>query len=454
MPTFRNSVQRNSKSRHKSCPRTQSTHDCKSIIYTSGELLCDGTSIDLLQEAKTGRLRLLLSDGKKCQIAPEIEFRGRLYRPANINPSILSVMTLPSKCGDFEKTGELFTAVRELFTSRGFPKDVALSTTYFNFATWFARVLHAAPCLLIAGPGPEVVLLLELLSCLVRHPLPLGDVTRSGLCSLPMDLEPTLLIDRQGISRSTWGLLGRSNLLAANVPRKGGVVNVFCAKAVFCEDTKYAGNCGAGTLQIRIPPSRGRLPILSATDRDEITSVFQSRFLAYRARNIYKVRDSQCDFPEFDSTIRILGRTLGAPIVDSPELQVDLLPLLRNYQEIIQASKLLHLRYVTVEALLLHCHEKPGGKLHVGQLTKTVNLILKGRGETTEYTPESIGAILREHSFSPKRDSQGYGILLNDGTRRFIHELAVRFGVAAGQKGGRKCLHCAELLAIDESESA
>jgi len=453
VPAFRNSVKRNSKSGKESRPRTQNPDDNESVIYTSGELLSDGTCIDLLQEAQTGRLRLLLSDRNKCRMASEVAFRGSIYRPVNIHHSILQVIRLPSKWGHCEKTGELFTAVRELFTSHGFPKHIALPTTYFSFATWFSRFLPVAPCLLIAGPRPEAMLLLELLACLVRHPLPLGDISRSGLCSLPMHLELTLLIDQQGISRSTWGLLGGSNLLTANVPRKDGLVNIFCAKAVFCEETVYRGNFGDGTFQINIPPSRGRLPILSATDKDEIVSVFQSRFLAYRAQNIYKVRDSQCDFPEFDSRIRILGRVLGAPIVDAPELQADLIPLLRANQAAIRASKLLDLRCVVIEALLLHCHEKSGEKLRVGQLTKNVNLILKGRGEITEFTPESIGTILRDQGFSPKRGSPGYGILLNESNRRFIHELAIRFGVAAAQEGAGKCLHCAEMRASDESGS-
>lgn len=449
--TFRKSVQRNSKSRIESRPRAQNTEHDQPRVYTSGELFPDGASIDLLQEPQTGHPCLVLSDGKKCRIAREIEFHGSVYTPININQSILQAMRLPSECGHFEKTGELFAAVRELFTSRGFPIDIASSTTYFGFATWFTKFLPAAPCLLIAGPRPEVVLLLELLSCLVRHPLPLGDVTRSGLCSLPMHLEPTLLIDQQRISRSTWGLLGSSNRRTANVPRKDGLVNISCAKAVSCEGTVDTENFGDGTLRINVPPSRGRLPILFATEKDEIATRFQSRFLAYRARNICKVRDSQCDFPEFYSRIRILGRVLGAPVVDAPELQADLGPLLSNYQDRIRASNWLDLRHVTIEALLDHCHEKSVEKLHVGQLTKTVNLILKGRGETTEYEPESIGAILRDHGFSPKRDRQGYAIRLNERNRRHVHQLALRFDVSAAQEGTGKCLHCAEMLAGDDT---
>jgi hypothetical protein len=446
MRVLKNSSNRNSKFPPKF--RSKAHHDIENCphIRTSGEVFQDGASISLLREPETGSLSLLLSEGKERRIAPKIGFRDNVYLPASINQSIIRVMGLPTKCGHFEKTGELFRAVRELFTSRGFPEDVALPTTYFSFATWFTKFLPAAPCLLIGGSRPEVVLSLELLSCLVRHPLPLGDVTRSSLCSLPMHLEPTLLIDQQRISRSTLGLLGSSNSHTAYVPRKDGLVNICCSKALSCQGTVNIQNFGDSALQINIPPSRGRLPILFAREKEEITTLFQSRFLAYRVRNICKVRDSQCDFPEFDSRIRILGRVLGAPIVDDPELQADLGPLLSNYQDGVLASKWLDLRCVVIEALLVHCHENSGEKLHVGRLTITVNLILRGRGETIKYEPESIGAILREHGFSPKRNRQGYAIFLNESTRRLIHQLAVRFDLATTQADAGKCLHCTEIL--------
>lgn len=419
-------------------------------IHTCGVLFSDGTLIEVIQDAATGRLCLLVSEGDDHKIAPEVKFRGRIYRPANINRSIFCATRFPLKREGFGSTAELFTEVRNTFMSRGFAEEVALPATYFNFAAWFPDCLPAAPCLSISGPEAEARLLLELLGCMVRHPLPLAEITRSGFCSLPMILQPTLLIQTRA-SRSAWELLTASNNRKAYIVWRGSLLGMSCAKAVYAGEAAEGADLGDSVLKINLTPSRGRLPVLDGRDQQKISERFQAKFLDYRCRNVMKVRESRCDFPELDSSIRILGRILGAPIADAPELQADLAPLLREYQEGIRASKWLDLRCVTLEAILHHCHEEPGRRVRVGRLADTVNLILKGRGETTEFEPEVIGGILRRQlGFSPKRDSPGFFILLDNRVRRYAHLLAHSYDVAAVQECIAKCSHCSAILATEE----
>ena len=449
--TQKHSTQRNSNFPKKSGTRSQHAGDRCPPVHTSGAMFSDGACIELIREAGTGRLCLMLCNGENRRIVSEVEFRGRLYRPANINPSILLAMTLPSKCGQFESTAELFMAARELLMSRGFPEEVALASTYFVFPTWFPEFLPIAPCLSIAGPRPEAALLLQLLGCLVRHPLPLGEVTRDGFCSLPMDLQPTLLIDQERISRSAWGMLSASNRRRAYVPRKGGLVNVFCSKAVYCGDALDGDNFGDGALRINLPPSRGKMPILDEKDETEISGEFQAKMLAYRSRNNVEVRESRFDLPGFTSGIRLLGRVLGASIVNAPELRAGLCSLLREYEEETRASRWFDLRCVTIEAALHHCHTEPGIKVHVGDIAKTVNAILKGRGDTTHLEANEIGAVLKRLRLFAKRDSRGYAIRLDDTVCRYIHQLAYRFEVATAQEGVAMCSHCAEISAAGDT---
>ena len=448
MPTQKPSTQGNSNSPHKSRARPQRTGEVCSPFHTSGAVFSDGACIELLREAGTGRLCLLVCEGENRTIAPEVQFRGRLYRPEHIDPALLAAMTLPAKCEAFGSTIELFTSVRETFMSYGVPEDPALAVTYFGFASWFIESLPAAPCLLISGPPAEANLLLELLHCAVRHSLPLGEVTRSGIYSLPMYVQPTLLV-KSRISRSVSALLSLSNRRDAFILGEHGLSNIFCAKAVYLGDGEERDDFDESVLRINLSPSRGRLPILDPRDRQEICGKLQGKLLGYRCRHLVKVRESRCDFPEFDSGIRILGRILGAPLVDAPELHADLEPLLRERQEGIRTAKWLDLRCVTLEAVLNHCHQDPGKKVHIRDITKTVNIIYRSRGETTEFEPEVIGNILRKHEFSPKRDSQGYFILLDDRTRRHAHLVARRRDVAAVQVGISKCSLCSEILATD-----
>ncbi len=454
MRTHKGSAQPNPNSPNKSRTRIRHAHVDRSPIYTSGEVFSDGASIELIQEAATQRLCLAVSDGEDCRIASQIEFRGRVYQPPDINPSILRAIKLPSQYGHFKSTAELFTSVQQLLMSRGFPEEAASIASYVSFATWCVEFLPVAPCLLIAGSRPEAVLLLQLLGCLVRRPLPLGEVTRRGLCSLPMDLQLTLLIDQKRISRSVWDLLSASNRRSANIVRNDGLVNILCAKAIYCGDAVQIDNFGDCTLQINLLPSHGRMPILDDKDEREISEEFQAKMLAYRSRNIAKVRESQFDLPNFSSGIRILGRALGASIVDAPEIQAGLCPLLRAYEEARKTSLWLDPRCVVIEAALYHCHEASNKRVLVGEITKTSSTIFRGRGEARQLEAREIGALLRALGLYAKRGGKGYALRLDDGVRRYIHQLAHRYEVATTQEGVAQCSHCAEILGAGDAEGS
>jgi len=418
-------------------------------VPTAGEAFWDGATIELIGEAPTGPLYLMLSDGQNVRVARRVEFRSKIYHPLHIDPSILLAMRFPTKREHFGSTAELFTEMRQAFMSHGFSEDVALPTTYFDFATWFPELLPAAPCLLLTGPPAEARLLLELLGCMVRHSLLLGQIAKSDLCSLPMDLQPTLLINQVKNGGSACELMNISGHRCAFIPKNQRLVNVYCAKAIYLGENGECGNYGDSAIRIHLPSLGGRFPILDAKDKLEISRKFQSRMLDYRCGNILGVRQSIFDFPEFDSGIRILGRILGAPIVDAPELQADLHPLLRDCQERALEARSSNPHYVTIEALLFHCHKEPGEKVHVSKITKTVMAILKARGETTQITPEEIGKILRKHGFFPKRDADGSAIRLNDAACNNVHQLAHRFHLAALQQG--QCSLCLQVLALGKN---
>jgi len=381
------------------------TIDRRSPIETSGEVFADGRGIELIRDAETGRLKLLLSDSENCSVAPRVEYGGRVYVPASLDSGILRAVTLPTKFADYGSTDQLFAAVRDSFTNHGFPMEVAHPATYFVFSTWFLECVPTAPCLLITGPRPEASLLIQLLGCLGRHALPLAEVNRVGLSSLPMDLGPTLLIDGEQLSPFTRRLLAASNNRHAYVPWKGTLVNVFCSKAIYCGGTLGDGLLSDIALLINLGPTRNGLPILGVRTEQEIATALQPQLLAYRSRNITKVRESQFDLPAFASPIRILARVLGACIVNAPELQASLIPLLEEYQEKIRGQRWVDLRCVVIESLLFYCHSGEKDRVHVGKITATASAILKARGETPPADPELIklvGGLLRVLGFFPK----------------------------------------------------
>ena len=435
---------RNTASEKISRSTTRDASNERSPIETTGEVFSDGASIELILDSETGRLNLLLSDGENCRVAPRVEYRGRAYVPADLDRSILRAVTWPTKCTPYRSTDQLFTAVRDLLTNHGLPEEVALRATYSVFPMWFPECVPAAPCLSIAGPRPEARLLLQLLACLCRHPLPLAEVSREGLCSLFKHLHPTLFIDSEHLTPSILRLLAASNDRKAYVPWKGSLVDVYCGKVVYRGDLLANGLFGDATLEVNLAPSRGRLPILDATTLQRIATAFQPHFLAYRLRNIAKVRHSQFDLAAFASPIRILARVLGASLVDAPELQAGLGPLLEAQQDKIRTERWLDLRCVCLEGLLFYCHSGQGDLVYVGELTRTANAILQSRGRTVPLEPRATGPVLRSFGLYPKRDKKGWAIRFTDDVCRRIHRLARDYGVAAMEERMALCAHCAE----------
>jgi len=375
--------QQKSRQRKNSQNDTQLTGDHCPAIRTIGEVFSDGTNIELIREAATGRMSLSSFDGKSHTVGNRVKAHGQLYLPAQIHPTILRAVTLPTRCGEYGSTNQLFAAVREKLTTSGFLDDVTLPTTHFVFASWFPEFSAVAPCLSISGPRSEAVYLLRLLGCLVRHPLRLAEITRAGLCSLPINLQLTFLIDQEPISRSTRSLLSASNHPGTYVPWKGGLADIYCAKAIYVGDGLAGGRVGDSALHVQLAPSRARLPILDANTDRMIADEFQGKMAAYRSQNIQRVRDSQFDLPRLASGTRVLARILGACIVDAPELQAGLEALLRDQEEQARASRWTDLRCVAIEAMLYYCHVEEEGKVYVGKAAGTASTILRGRREMT-----------------------------------------------------------------------
>jgi hypothetical protein len=246
-------------------------------------------------------------------------------------------------------------------------------------------------------------------------------------------------------------LLIAANSRNAQLPIKGGAVRVYSAKAIYRGVTLDDAFLADGVLQINLVPSRGKLPVLDVLTEKAIKNQFQPMLLMYRTRNFAKVRNSRFDLPEFASGIRVLARVLGAPIVDAPELQAGLRPLLRGQQERIGQRRWLDVRCVTIEALLALCHRgQEDDRAYVGDITATVTKILEGRGESIPLVPKAIGAMLRsEFSIFPGRDSNGYAVRLTTDIRRKIHSLARDFDVASKENPEALCVHCTEMFAVD-----
>ena len=418
----------------------------RSLIKTAAEIFSDGSSIELVRHPAAGNLCLLHNTSAKRRIDLRVQHEGRVYVPIDPDSPTLRAVRLPACALDYGSTHRLFDALRSTLAHAGFSGEVSLALTCFVFSSWFPDVLPAAILLLITGPWTEASFLLQMLGCLVRHPLPLKELSAASFHSLPMALGLTLLVDQQFLKPNARRLLAVGSDRTAHILGRDGVVNISCPKAVYLGTEPPDAVFGDSVLHVNLSPFRDRPPILDRSTEENLAAKFQPMLVAYRLQNLIKVRDCEFDIPELPSGLRILARILGASVADAPEIQADISPLLHSQMEEVRAKRWVDRRCVVIEAALAHCHAN-ANRIYVGEITRAANAILEGRGESGHLKAKYVGIILRTLGMVPKRDSKGFSLELTADLHRLIHRLARDFDVAAAQDRSEHCSFCTEAFA-------
>ncbi len=413
------------------------------VFETGGIVLGDGECIELI---KTNNGDLSLFRSGKNNAARRIKSGGRTYVPPSLHQSILEALALPTGRASCGSAVDIFSTIHDLFVGRGISDESAKLLAYYAISTWFPESLPIAPNLVITGPRPEAHTVLQLLSCVVRHALPIGELNLAGFRSLPMHAQLTLLIT--GLHSSMHNMLSTSAYRDAFLPCRDELFDTYCPKVVYAGARVADGFSGDAILKINLAPSHGKLPVIDFGTRQAIAADLQPRLLDYRLKYVANVHASDFDVPQFPSGFRILARALGICIVDAPDLQAAIAPLLEIQQEHLRASRWIDPHCVVLEALLNYCHGSPASsRMGIGEIAEQAGAILADRGER-KVEAKLIGNLLRMFGFSPKRDSQGYALFLTDAVRRQIHWLAHDNEVEAGSQAGTNCVECAEIIGV------
>jgi hypothetical protein len=169
---------------------------------------------------------------------------------------------------------------------------------------------------------------------------------------------------------------------------------------------------------------------------------FQSKLLRYRMMHYRSVGESKVDCRALVPEIRQQAWTWLAPICDCPDLaKAVFAEILRQSQEA-AGDRLVDPKCLVAEAALFFCHKPEIVHFFVGELTKIVNDLLKGRNEVPNLSAKKIGALLRELGFCGQRVAEGYKLVLTDEVRERIHRVARDYQVPAMQDGERRCRFC------------
>jgi len=140
------------------------------------------------------------------------------------------------------------------------------------------------------------------------------------------------------------------------------------------------------------------------------------------------------------------ARSLGACFSNDPELQGEIVALLRSADTHARVQRATDHESLAVEALLFRAHEAqgdPGAGVHVGALAHTMKVLSTGRGDPTLLSARAVGNLLRSLYFkTEKLDRNGRGVVLFKDIVTRVHQLASDRQVPSLAEGAPGCALC------------
>jgi hypothetical protein len=414
------------------------------IVKTSGEVFSDGCMIDVVASTSGSQPDLLFWDGTTTLIAPQVNYGGRIYQAQELQASILQAMRLPRDSVSYGTIQQLFTELRNAFEEYlGCALSLAQLSVYWILTTWFSDCLLSPPSLWASGTDIDVAAsFLALLHCLSRRGLRLTGVTRSGFLSLPLAYCPTLLVHQPTLPLVLQDLWCQSNFRGLVVPGNGGVVlDATCSKAIFLGMFGFAPPPGASNLQIALFPPDHEVPPLDDRTLNAIADYFLPRLQKYRLDHAKQVRESRFEAPDLRFPTLELARKLGACIQGDPDLALQVVPLLREQEALVDRC---NLDFAIVEVVLARLHRTTSESTAAGmkiedELTADVNTFLLTCGGNFQYSREEVGKRVAKFEFSRKHTNAGTLLLLDRRTSRRVHQMARSYGIDISMPGCPDC---------------
>lgn len=415
------------------------------IVRTVGEILPDGSVIELVASASHDRLNLLLWNGHKKIVAPQIEYLGHVYQAPDLNETMRRTIRLPKNATGDRTAGRLFSQILDLFERHvGLAQPEAALMAAWTSSTWFPDCVSSPPTLVICGPDMgHAMTLLRLLNCVCRRPLIMAEINRAALLSLG-SLQCTLLINRPGLSRKIRDLWSTSNYHDVYILGHGEkIVGVVGSRAIFLG---MSDTWGDQDLQFALPPAQAELPPLGEQQQTEIATHYQPQLLMYRLRNFRKVREFRSPRHDLNFPCTEIARNLAACIQGEPEIARAIVPLLRRHEQDTLAQRGCDPNLAIIEAIWAPSHEAK--EIGITRLTELTNVLLRCRGETLEYNIMEIGWKLRRLGFYRHRNGKGMVLRFSRESRLLVHQLAAQWCLNLPARDG--CPTCArrEVIAV------
>lgn len=365
-----------------------------------------------------------------------------IVRATRVRTPLIAVPA-PTSAKSYSTTQELFRRLQKAIAAKTSQSEQASALfAYWTIASWMSDGLALAPGLAIIGPAYEGDLVLRTLRSFCRNPLMMPRITAADLININWRIPPTLLCYAPGLTKQMASLLGCTTRRGYIVGDASDYKDPFGPKAVYLGEAVSIDRLPPYSIQVNLLPTATACATQKASRLDELeVQEMQNELLSYRLKNLVRVYNSDFDACALTSDTRAIANALGACIVDSAELQSELISLLTPVESQRQTDRSASLEAVTLEAILNLVH---GGKakIFVAEIATEVNRIATARGERLTHSAETIGHQLKKVGLGTRRlGKAGKGLAMDLVTMARVHELAAVYG-GAGLEQNDSNLHC------------
>src|SRR6185312_3407694 len=224
-------------------------------------------------------------------------------------------------------------------------------------------------------------------SACTRRALCLADVSVSALRRLPVQIGPTILVNRADLSSKVRAALRFGNLPGFVIPGSGtSLTSIAGPRALFIGDDAPDEGWTENVLHVSLPQRWQPRYWLTASQLIEIREKVQPLALGYRLSYWTTIRSQGTLDPLSDSE---LTRALLACVPGDEELEQRLSSILERREVFGPQANPLDPNRALVECLWGPVHE--GNTISSTSLTGRLNALLRSRGEVRDFNSIEVG---------------------------------------------------------------
>ncbi|MGA8153810.1 MAG: hypothetical protein WB952_22865 [Terriglobales bacterium] len=393
------------------------------VRETCGEILPDGTIVDLVAGRTGDGLRLLRSHGKEEPfIGSTVSCGTIVYQAPTPHPSILAAIRFPRGVSPYGTSAQLFQRMRGVYQKwLRWPEDSAVLMAIFALATWVPELLPISLTLCLLSLTPRQVFnLFAISAALCRRALRTSQLSDR----LPFFLHPALLVADPLLKVEDCLFWSAVSIRGVHAPGAGGKLRELnVPKAIVLYDPDLVEAWGEEAIVVDAP-------VIEAPDLDDdlvaqIAEEFQPQLQQFRLDRLRNSRELGAKSSR--SATSSLAQNLLALVQEDPEIVQILTRAFQARDEELRRIRYRNPRIAIQSAVWDPAHREK--EMGVTDIATRVTAIARSLGGNGEWNARQIGWILRGLQMNTINSGSRKVLRFTDEVRSRILQYVREFGL-------------------------